>query len=86
MLCSCQSSEKKIEKKDNPRFLSDLSGERYDLLKKEDLRFVYLYGCFFDFSDFGFYISFYLGGLSGAVSGEASERVKGREKKTDVLI
>ena len=31
LLCSCQSSEKKIEKKDNPRFLSDLSGERYDL-------------------------------------------------------
>ena len=25
-------------------------------------------------------------GLSGAVSSEASERVKGREKKTDVLI
>ena len=28
----------------------------------------------------------FLGGLSGAVSGEESERVKGREKKTDVLI
>ena len=46
---------------------------------------------FFDFSEFGFgfYISCYLGGLSGAVSGEASERVKrvkGREKKTNVLI
>ena len=37
---------------------------------------------------FGFccYAGFYVGGLSGAVSGEASERVKGREKKTDVLI
>ena len=46
MLCSCQSSGKKIVIQFNPRFLSDLSGERYDLEKKEDLRFVYLYGCF----------------------------------------
>ena len=35
---------------------------------------------------FGFYAGFYVGGLSGAVSGEAIERVKGRAKKTDVLI
>ena len=39
------------------------------------------FGCYF-YAGFGFCV----GGLSGAVSGEASERVKGREKKTDVLI
>ena len=35
---------------------------------------------------FGCGVGFCVGDLSGAVSGEASERVKGREKKTDVLI